>query len=88
MDSREKKSHGRSMAGLQGVHSYEEERGMLGVPHSTMTKSLSTPSIPAATRAAAVGKAAVRLCMCVGNNACAQCARVCVCVLLRVILRV
>lgn len=65
MDNREKKLHGRSMAGLQGVHSYEEERGMLGVPHSTMTKSLSTPSIPAATRAAAAaGKAAVRVCMC------------------------
>ena len=56
MDNQEKKSHGRSMAGMQGVRSYEEERAMLGVTHSAMTKSLSTPSIPAATRAAAAGK--------------------------------
>ncbi|KAL8606917.1 hypothetical protein ACOMHN_048713 [Nucella lapillus] len=50
MTNGDKKTHARSMAGLQGVRSYEDEQGMLGVAHSTITKSLSTPSIPAATQ--------------------------------------
>ena len=57
------KEHARSMAGLQGARSYEDERGMLGVGHSPITKSLSTPSIPAATQGKAGGK-----CLCITHQ--------------------
>ncbi|XP_076443854.1 rho guanine nucleotide exchange factor 28-like isoform X2 [Babylonia areolata] len=50
MANGDKKNHGRSMVGMQGVRSYEDEGGRLGVAHATITKSLSTPSIPAATQ--------------------------------------
>jgi hypothetical protein len=51
------RSHTRSMAGMGGHQSYEESRSMLGLP-SNMTKSMSTPSIPAATAAQAAASMA------------------------------
>ncbi|XP_046582112.1 uncharacterized protein LOC124289557 isoform X5 [Haliotis rubra] len=48
---RDTKSRPYTVAATQGVCSCEEEyTSSLGVPHSNMTKSLSTPSIPAAAK--------------------------------------
>ncbi|XP_067666844.1 rho guanine nucleotide exchange factor 28-like isoform X4 [Haliotis asinina] len=48
---RDSKSRPYTVAATQGVCSCEEEyTSSLGVPHSNMTKSLSTPSIPAAAK--------------------------------------